>query len=556
MADDAMEARPTGTSAAFLCLVGGLLATLLVAVPREWLATDRFTFPKAMLFHASALATSVCCLLGARRWRLDTVALLLGGFAGLSMLSALFAAHNPWVTPTAIGVTLSGGALYLAAGALAEGGRRQAMLLAVALAAGLLAISVLLEAYGPLAGLSTWNRAPGGTMGHRNRAAHLLVICLPVAWLCVARARQRWVLGGLLVVVMLLGAAITLTRSRAAWLAGLVLVPLLAVAWKMGRRETGGSTWRTAPYTVALLVGVGLALSLPNILEWRSSYTDTVRRIAEHDAGSGRGRLIQYTNTLRMAADAPLLGVGPGNWMVQYPRYATPGDPSYTVDALLPVDVLPQSDWAGLLAERGFPAMGVLAVLCALLLMECWSRARARAEQECRDEAVTLMAVVVALLVLGGLDTVLQTPTATFLVAVIVGALRRSRREWVIDIPEMGRRWGAVAGTALLVGGPLVYGAVTGWARQLSHMRPQTEERLARAVRLDPGGYEARVFLGQMMSRNGQCERALKLLQESSELLPHAEMPRRVSSRCLRMLAGPRGKEPKSFHTLEFSGGE
>jgi O-antigen ligase len=516
---------------------------MLVAVPREWLMTDRFTFPKAMLFHGAALATGVTCLVQVRRWRLDTVTLLLGGFAGLGLLSSLFVAHNPWLVPAAVGVTFSGSVLFLAARALAEEGRRETLLLAVALAAGLLALSVLLEAYGPLTGLSTWNRAPGGTLGHRNRAAHLLVLCLPVAWLCLVRARERWKVGVLLVVVILLGTAVTLTRSRASWLVAFVLGIAMAGAWALGRRGLGGITWRTASFIVAVLTGVGLALGLPNTLEWRSSYADTLRRIGEHDAGSGRGRLIQYANTLRMAADAPLLGVGPGNWMVHYPRYATPGDPSYTVDALLPVDVLPQSDWVGLLAERGLPALALLAAVAGLLFVQCWRRVRQSPEPESRVEALALMAVLAALLVLGALDTVLLTPTATFLVAVTVGALARSQREWMVGVPGAGRWW-AVAGAVLLVGGPLVYGAVTGWARQLSYLRPQTEERIALAVRLDPGGYEARVFLGQMMSRNGRCEQALDVLREASQLLPHAEMPRRASARCQRMLTPKRDGGP------------
>jgi putative inorganic carbon (HCO3(-)) transporter len=536
MTAERSETRPAWAAVAFCCLVGGLLATLLVAVPREWLVTDRFTFPKAMLFHAAALATAVACLAGARRWRLDAVALLAGVFAGLGLLSALLVAHNPWLTLGAVGVTLSGGALFLSARALAEGDRREAMLRAVVVAAGLLAVSVLLEAHGPLAGLSTMNRAPGGLLGHRNRAAHLLVLSLPVAWLCVRRARERWGLGLLLAAVMALGAAITLTRSRAAWLAVFVLGVAAAGAWWRGRRDAGDTSWRTAGFLVALLAGVGAALGLPNALEWRSPYADTLRRIGEHDAGSGRGRLIQYANTLRMVGDAPVLGVGPGNWMVHYPRYATPGDPSYSVDALLPVDALPQADWLGLLAERGAPALGVLAAIAGLLLREAWRRARQDPERKSREEALALMAVLIALLVLGGLDTVLLTPAATFLVAVIVGALTRTQREWRVVLPGRGTRWAALAGGVLLVGGVLGYGAVTGWARQLAHTRPQTEARLARAVSLDPGGYEARVFLGQWLFRSGRCEQALEFFQEASHLLPHAELPRRASSRCQRLL--------------------
>ncbi|QSQ19157.1 hypothetical protein JY651_27840 [Pyxidicoccus parkwayensis] len=107
-----------------------------------------------------------------------------------------------------------------------------------------------------------------------------------------------------------------------------------------------------------------------------------------------------------------------------------------------------------MLAERGAPALAVLAAIAGLLLVEAWRRARQDLERKPREEALVL----------------------------------------------------------------------------------KTEERLGRAVSLDPGGYEARVFLGQLLSRTGRCEQALALFQEASHLLPHAEMPRRGAARCQRQL--------------------
>ena len=71
------------------------------------------------------------------------------------------------------------------------------------------------------------------------------------------------------------------------------------------------------------------ALVLPNQLNWRSEspYLDSLAGVANYKEGSGRGRLIQYGNTLEMALDHPVLGVGPGNWPVHYPTYMSPGDP-------------------------------------------------------------------------------------------------------------------------------------------------------------------------------------------------------------------------------------
>ena len=110
-------------------------------------------------------------------------------------------------------------------------------------------------------------------------------------------------------------------------------------------------------------LGLALALVLPNTLNWRSDspYLDSLTGVANYKEGSGKGRLIQYGNTLRMAADDPVLGVGPGNWSVHYPRYMSPGDPSFDADDIIPTNPWPSSDWMAFLAERGVagaPAAG------------------------------------------------------------------------------------------------------------------------------------------------------------------------------------------------------
>ncbi|MCY1019670.1 O-antigen ligase family protein [Pyxidicoccus sp. MSG2] len=532
MTAEPLRARRSVDAAPWLCLAGGLLATLWVAVPRAWLVADRFTLPKGLLFHAAALLTGVACLAVPRRWRLDEVDLAGLAFAGLGALSALVVAHNKWLALGALGVTLSGTLLFLAARVVAGEGRREELLLTVAVGVGVLALSVVLEAYGLLDGLSPEKRAPGGLLGHRNRAAHLLVLALPVLWRGLARARSWRTLGLHLGTVALMGTAITLSRSRAAWLAMGVLAVLLLVAWVTGRTRAAGARWHTVALVAALLGGAGVALVAPDALSWRGSYADTLRRVGEHDAGSGRGRLIQYTNTLHMVAGAPLLGVGPGNWTVQYPRFATPGDPSYSEGALVPVDALPQADWVGLLAERGVLALLVLAAAGALLLLGAWKRIHDGETDETRRDGWTLLAVLIALVVLGALDTVLLTPPATFLVAVVVGALASARREQVTLSFEAGRRQMAMAGVVLLTACPLAYGAVRGQARQLVYQEPRSAERYARAARLDPGAYEARVLLGDSEVRQGRCEQGLAILREANHLFPHAKAPMMAWAPC------------------------
>ena len=136
------------------------------------------------------------------------------------------------------------------------------------------------------------------------------------------------------------------------------------------------------------------ALFLPNALEWKSDspYLDSVRGVVNYKEGSGAGRLVQYRNSLRMAVANPVLGVGPGNWAVEYPKFAVRNDPSLN-DEGMTSNPWPSSDWVAFLAERGFAAVLLFAMALFGLLVGAWIRARAcvdgprasRRDRACRD---------------------------------------------------------------------------------------------------------------------------------------------------------------------------
>ena len=77
-----------------------------------------------------------------------------------------------------------------------------------------------------------------------------------------------------------------------------------------------------------------------------------------------------------MAVAHPVLGVGPGNWAVEYPKFASRNDPSLN-DAGMTSNPWPSSDWVAFVAERGFAAVVVYALGLFGLLVGAWMRARA-----------------------------------------------------------------------------------------------------------------------------------------------------------------------------------
>lgn len=516
----------------------GLVATVLVMVPGGALENERHDLPKEFVVHLLALCAAGAALMHARRVRLAGEDVSLAVFLALGLVSSAVVAVNPWMAARSSALACSAAAVYWAVRAAGGRGRRQLLALAAG-AVTVAAVAALLEAYGAVEGLSTANRAPGGTLGHRNRMAHLLVLGLPLLAVQVAGARSRARLLGWSAAVMVVGAALVLSRSRAAWVATVVVVAvgLLAVALARPGARRALPARRLGLSAAALLLGAGMAVAVPNALSWYSPtpYRDSLATLVDHREGSGRGRVIQYANTLWMAGDHPLLGVGPGNWRVRYPSYATPGDPSYTPTERLPTGRYPQGDWVALLAERGVIAALAAALAGAILLLRSAATVR-RGRGPRAFRAGAALCVGGALAVLGVFDAVLMTPAAALLAAVALGALApRARKARRLPLPRAA--WGmTVAAAAAVLAGAVLLGGVQLRAATLYGSAPAAEN-LARAVRLNPGDYDAQLRLGEALAERGRCAEAISPLRAASRLYPTAPLPERLLRRCRSRLA-------------------
>src|SRR6185503_7764676 len=229
----------------------------------------------------------------------------------------------------------------------------------------------------------------------------------------------------------LVAAALVLTRSRGAWLAATAALAVIGAALMMSeplRRE--GRVWRRVTLLAIFAVGGAVAaLAIPNTLRWRSEnpYLDSVHDIANYEEGSGRGRLIQYGRTLRMAAAHPVLGAGPGNWPVQYPRFAARRDPSMDPSmGGVTYNPWPSSDWVALVSERGFLAAGLLVLAIVGIAMANVKRLRAAPTSDEALGAGALLATLAATVIAGLFDAVLLLALPAQLVWTAAGALDAS----------------------------------------------------------------------------------------------------------------------------------
>ena len=493
----------------------GAIAIVLAVTPREVFDLDRFLVPKELVLHATAFLAGVFAL---RRIVLSRLDWLLAGYLALSGVSVVFSA-NPWLGFRAAALSASAILLFWIARALRDAGWSRSLVNALALAVVLAAITALVQAYGVDLTLFPDSRAPGGTLGNRNFVGHAAAFGLPLVLLAALRAR-RFAFGSLGVPIVF--ASLVLTRSRAAWLACAVSLLVFFVAMLVTRT----TPWRRLAVLLAFaLAGVAAALLIPNTLRWRSDnpYLESVQGVVNYEEGSGRGRLIQYSGSLRMAAAFPLVGVGAGNWPVRYPEYAARRDGSINgSEPGTTFNPWPSSDWIAFVSERGFAAAALLALLFVTLFVRAWRDLRG----EGGWEAATLLATIAAACVTGAFDAVLLLALPSFVVFTAMGALDGGGGASAVQ--PRGFESGGVASALHIV---LLLVALAGIVRSTSELIGMEiyatrgdRKSLERAARIDPGNYRVRIRL----ARKGRCEHALA----ARALFPNAYAAKAAARRC------------------------
>jgi O-antigen ligase len=529
------EAADAPTRAALRILQVGVVAVVLAAAPYPLFDLERHAVPKELVAALVGFGAAGCCLARARRLDLTLTDALLAAFLALSLAAALLA-HNHWLAFRAFGLTLSGALIFWSARTVSRAGLGGALVTTLAAAVVVGAATALLQAYGVELPIMAERRAPGGTFGNRNFMAHFMALGAPVLALAGLEARRRWELLAWQVGAVLVGAALVLSRSRAAWLALVLALALFAVEglWTGGLWRNRIARGRVLALVGAAAAGAVLALALPNVLEWRSDspYLDSLRDIADYREGSGRGRLVQYQNTLRMATDHPILGVGPGNWPVAYPRYTFPGDPAFDPTDFIPTNPWPSSDWVALLAERGPLALLLVLLTGAALGAGAWRRWRQGLTTSESLEALAAVLTLVVLACVSALDAVLLLPAPTVFAATLLGALSRPPRRTVLAVDLTDRRRARLAGALGLVGTLLVVRT----ASQLGAMAIfSASERLGTlewAGRLDPGSYRIQMLLGYAWRNRGRCDLARPHAEAARALFPNNPAPRQLLAVC------------------------
>ena len=541
MPDDQIQAEPlapeprlTAADRVMAVVLGiGVIAVMLVALSFKVFELDRYFVPKELVLNAAALIAAALLLARSDRVRLDAIDMLLVVFLGWSGLSALFAT-NHWLAQRAVALSLASALVFWGARRAGQGRAQRLLLASAALATVIAALTSLAQAYGFESDWFTLARAPGGTLGNRNFIAHVIAIGLPITIWCTLTARRPiYALIGS-VGVAILSADLVLSRSRAAWLAVAAFLAITAIPFLASRKywkatHAGG---RFARLLLAAVIGGTLAVVIPNTLEWNSEspYLESAKNVVDYSSGSGRGRVAQYRNSLRIVEADPLFGAGPGNWPVRYPKFAPGGDKSLAESGMT-ANPWPSSDWVAFVSERSVVATLALIGVFAAIFFGALRRWRDLDGYEPVLLRVALAGTVVATMVVSAFDAVLLLPAPAFLVWLILGAgLGESKTASERDFSE--GRWRLVS-IAIVV---LAFIGVARSATQTIAMTAvgtggRTSGWVTGAM-LDPGSYRINQRLADIYGNRGQCAKARPYARQAVSLFPSSPPARRAARRC------------------------
>ena len=510
-------------------LLAGLASSMFAFLYGPPYRLEQFDLPKELALAILGVGCSAYLLFQSGAHASSRFRLLFAGTLVWGAVAAPVVAASTVASWRTLGAAAAAGAVFVVARKRARDGRAAAGYWALLLLLGLMAILVLLEAYGGLPFFSAPGRRPGATLGNRNLAARVACFGLLVTWDRLNETKPWWLHVGLAVLAALFVCVITVSRARGAIsVATVLLVALPALTWWFHAGALGGvRRAATVAWVLAFVVGAGAALCLPNQMGWTASDVGTsIRRISEYQSGSGRGRIIQAKTSLAMIRAHPLVGVGVGNWSVVYPAYASGGDPSVAPSAYFPGPQVPRNDILALIAEVGLiGSMGVLGGCLALLLAAV--RRRSADDPRVRASGVLIVGTLSTALLIGALDSVLRVAPTLLVCAMVLGLAfgESAAPEGPAPVawPPSGRwgwraLWGGCLGLSLL--GALHITQDIRAFRIIGSLRSLGD--LERAVAVAPNNMEARALIAYLLVTAGRCDVAAPHIARAAALQPYS----------------------------------
>jgi len=382
---------------------------------------------------------------------------------------------------------------------------------------------------------------PASTFANRNMAAHFVALCLPsmLGLIVVSRHAGVRALGWCSLLVSML--YLFSTRSLAAWICVLVVISGFVVGSFVLREQRSSRQTRSVLIVALLLLGLGLV----GLFAAR----------ADPSGDTTSQRLIYWKNTLAMARDHPLLGVGPGNFPLQYPRYHRSVEIDWTFDEEHQLQRA-HNDHLQMFAEQGLVGLIAWLWIFGVALHMTWKLLHA-GQAWIRPQALVAGLGVVAIAGLACFSFPLQRalpPVYLFAYLGMLGALhlasdiesaQRISLSWWLRL-ALGLLLAVyLAGSFVIVRRTLVTDALyaEGVLRTDEGRYEQAVAVLAQARRRSPRDARVLLMLAKAHAGSGRCDLALAPLGEVLILQPHNVIAMSNIGTCHLQLQDPTAAE-------------
>lgn len=511
--------RPLPWSA--VTLSSGMLLTAVLFGRLPLIGGDNFYLPKLLSFTVTGFLAGALRLTEIEKLHWEPIDACLVIVVALGAVSSIWAINAAYAG-AALGGLSACVLTYWTTRSLGAHGYGNILIKSVVFAVGIVMLASLVEVY---TSLRFSVQVPGGLLGNRNRVAHLIVISAPLLVQRTLAQETSQQFGWGLWLCTLGGATVLLSRSRAAWLVTIIIlfcsIVMLLVRRCRGRQGPRPSVVRLVLISLAILCGVLGSVLVPNRLQWttRTPFRDSWVSLLEYRAGSGAGRLREHEGTVRMINSHPILGVGPGNWRVNYPRFAVEGERTVTTD-VLPVRNHALGEWIGATAERGMPSM-LFGLVAIMLLLTRYARVSNGLDNGNRSKSDVGLLTLIAVLALGLFEPVVSVPLLGLIIAVIVGVTAPGASNHSTLQMRGATRTLSVL-TMLLAGLYFSAGRAKELAAAILYGRSDSVEAAMLAVRIAPGDFRAQLFLGQRLGEVGRCVDARAHFDFARDLFPTA----------------------------------
>ena len=259
------------------------------------------------------------------------------------------------------------------------------------------------------------------TMGNKNLLASILFLSLPFLFYVYQSANKLWKILVLFLLFLIL-CSLLLIQSKAVLL-GLLFMSISIILFAF----RGNSKIILSSIVIIGMITSMLFIASPKVFKHFTQELDQIvkkkeridnNRIVEND-----GRVALYIKTIDMIKDNPLLGVGPGNWRKELPKYGLKNTIGQKGDKFVQ---RPHSDFLWFFAEGGVLS-GILYILLFALILRDALFFYLNMKDEKRYFFLILFSTMLGYIVISLFDFPSERSTHNLFLAIILGIIISER---------------------------------------------------------------------------------------------------------------------------------